>query len=564
MHICTAHPQNSICALPLQHVQQVSCRLRTGSVNLRHECGATSRSTTARRSQRTSDCRRHCSCCGSSPFVTPHCQAKHIKASKSLKARAALPARLRQAQQRYGSCPPRGHLAILAAGRDAGLSADAHQEDAAPVPLSPSDVVEGAKKGKFVWARRWTIIGLCFLAFALCNMDRVNMSIAILPMSESFHWDSGTVGVVQSSFFWGYLLTQVLGGVWADRLGGKLVLGFGVAWWSLATALTPLAASLGLPALLFARACMGIGEGVAMPAMNNLLSRWVPVQERSRSLSLVYSGMYTGSMAGLAASPQMVKSLGWPSVFYIFGSLGLVWSVFWQRSASSSPHDDEFMTEKERKYVTENTVSKGSVGRIPWKKILSKRPVWALILSHFCHNWGTFILLTWMPSYYHQVLGMDLMRSGFLSVLPWLTMAISANVAGWAADTMVAKGMSITKVRKIMQTIGFMGPAVFLTQLGNVHTPGAAVACMMASQGLDACSQSGLYSNHQDIGPRYSGVLLGLSNTAGVLAGVIGTAATGYILKNGTWDDVWRSAVILYVIGTVIWNSFATGEQVIE
>ena len=47
---------------------------------------------------------------------------------------------------------------------------------------------------------------------------------------------------------------------------------------------------------------------------------------------------------------------------------------------------------------------------------------------------------------------MDLMRSGFLSVLPWLTMAIAANVAGWAADTMVAKGMSITKVRKIMQT----------------------------------------------------------------------------------------------------------------
>lgn len=45
----------------------------------------------------------------------------------------------------------------------------------------------------------------------------------------------------------------------------------------------------------------------------------------------------------------------------------------------------------------------------------------------------------------------------------------------------------------------------------------------------------------QDIGPRYSGVLLGMSNTAGVLAGVLGTAATGYILKNGTWDEVCRS-----------------------
>lgn len=32
---------------------------------------------------------------------------------------------------------------------------------------------------------------------------------------------------------------------------------------------------------------------------------------------------------------------------------------------------------------------------------------------------------------------------------------------------------------------------------------------------------------------KLQGVLLGLSNTAGVLAGVFGTAATGYILQKG-------------------------------
>ena len=65
------------------------------------------------------------------------------------------------------------------------------------------------------------------------------------------------------------------GGIWADRFGGKIVLGFGVLWWSAATALTPWAAAQGLPTLLAARALMGIGEGVAMPAMNTLLSKWV-------------------------------------------------------------------------------------------------------------------------------------------------------------------------------------------------------------------------------------------------------------------------------------------------
>ena len=48
-------------------------------------------------------------------------------------------------------------------------------------------------------------------------------------------------------------------------------------------------------------------------------------------------------------------------------------------------------------------LTQASVGQIPWRLILSKPAVWALIVSHFCHNWGTFILLTWMPTYYNQV-----------------------------------------------------------------------------------------------------------------------------------------------------------------
>ena len=51
--------------------------------------------------------------------------------------------------------------------------------------------------------------------------------------------------------------------------------------------------------------------------------------------------------------------------------------------------------------------------------------------------------------------------------------------------------------QSLLTQIGFMGPALFLSQLGHVKTATGAVACMMASQGLDSFSQSGLYSNHQ-------------------------------------------------------------------
>lgn len=60
----------------------------------------------------------------------------------------------------------------------------------------------------------------------------------------------------------------------------------------------------------------------------------------------------------------------------------------------------------EQAYILANTsvgANKGKTTTIPWKKLLSRKEVWAIIICHFCHNWGTFILLTWMPTYYNQV-----------------------------------------------------------------------------------------------------------------------------------------------------------------
>lgn len=80
-------------------------------------------------------------------------------------------------------------------------------------------------------------------------------------------------------------------------------------------------------------------QGVAMPAMNNILSKWIPVSERSRSLALVYSGMYLGSVTGLAFSPILIQKFGWPSVFYSFGSLGSIWFVLWLSKVSHLLHN---------------------------------------------------------------------------------------------------------------------------------------------------------------------------------------------------------------------------------
>ena len=133
------------------------------------------------------------------------------------------------------------------------------------------------------------------------------------------------------------------------------------------------------------------------------------------------------------------------------------------------------------------------------------------------------------------------------------------------ADGLLARGRSVEFVRKLMQTIGFLGAAAALLAIAHVHGVPAAVALMCAALGLGSFALSGFASNHLDIAPRYAGALMGLSNTAGTLPGVIGVAVTGYILDaTGSWSMVFGIAAGLYVAGAAVWLVFAKGEPLFD
>ena len=76
--------------------------------------------------------------------------------------------------------------------------------------------------------KRHNIVLLCFCAVFVCYIDRVNISVAIIPMQEAFGWSDTTKGLVLSSFFVGYMLTQAPSGWLTNRIGGKIVLGAAV------------------------------------------------------------------------------------------------------------------------------------------------------------------------------------------------------------------------------------------------------------------------------------------------------------------------------------------------
>lgn len=382
-------------------------------------------------------------------------------------------------------------------------------------------------------------------------------------MAKQFGWSDTERGLVLSSFFAGYMVTQVLGGWLAQKWGGKAVLGFGVVWWSAFTILTPLSAMTSFPVLIATRIAMGLGEGVAFPSVYHMLGRWVPAKERSRAASFNLAAIPLGTLTAIIVTPWLAVEYGWPSVFYVFGAVGIVWFVFWYLLVADTPAVDKRMGDTERALFQQEEEQGGNKA-IPWREILTQKPVWAIIIAHFSNNWGLYVLLSWLPSYFSSQLGIGLRSVWIYVAPPWVAAFIMGNVVGVLADRLIEKGWTVTRVRRFMQAIGSAGPALALIALASVKDANTAVILLTLSMGLSSFSFAGFATNHLDISPRHAGIIFGISNTAGTLPGIIGVALTGLMVETtGSYASAFYLTAGMYALGLIVWQLFSTGERVL-
>jgi predicted MFS family arabinose efflux permease len=69
----------------------------------------------------------------------------------------------------------------------------------------------------------------------------------------------------------------------------------------------------------------------------SLARRWVPKTSLSQALSVAYSGGPVGIITALLAAPAIIRTLGWESVFWIFGTTGLLWMFAWMPLVDEEP-----------------------------------------------------------------------------------------------------------------------------------------------------------------------------------------------------------------------------------
>lgn len=136
-------------------------------------------------------------------------------------------------------------------------------------------------------------------------------------------------GLVLSSFFLGYALMQMPGGLLADKFGAKRILLIAVIVWSIFTGLTAVAWSLG--ALIVVRFLFGIGEGGFQPSASKIISTSFPENERSRTMSIMISSGAIMALLVPIISAYLLETIGWQAIFVIAGLLGVfIAFLYWE------------------------------------------------------------------------------------------------------------------------------------------------------------------------------------------------------------------------------------------
>ncbi|KAG7027912.1 putative anion transporter 3, chloroplastic, partial [Cucurbita argyrosperma subsp. argyrosperma] len=239
---------------------------------------------------------------------------------------------------------------------------------------------------------RFKVVALTAFVMCLCNADRVVMSVAIVPLAAKYGWSNSFLGIVQKhesthGFCCSFMIVRWV--LVENVYGGKRVMAWGVALWSLATLLTPLAANHSTTSLLAVRAFFGLAEGVAMPSMSTLLSRWFPSHERASAVGMSMAGFHLGNVVGLLLTPIMLSSIGVTGPFLLFSSLGLVWLMSWIPGVTNNPRQSQNISTSELRLIEAGKAdsSPQNVKHLPLSRLLSKLPTWAIIFANMTNNW---------------------------------------------------------------------------------------------------------------------------------------------------------------------------------
>ncbi|WKY03121.1 hypothetical protein Q1695_016434 [Nippostrongylus brasiliensis] len=426
-------------------------------------------------------------------------------------------------------------------------------------------------------SRIWT--ATLFTGTSVLYASRVALPICAAAVAKEYHWNKTDSGTVLSCFFWGYALTQLVAGGFADTFGGENILPISSLAWIVLTFFTPqlfdFAYWSGMPlvVLLLTRILTGIGQAFHIPSMASMVSRHLTAADKGRVFGIILAGSHFGTVLAGSVGSILVEQIGWRALFQFVGILSLLWYWILHFALSRSSYrqlptsDTEADLLKKDRGDTNPALSLSAISfsstSVPWKVLFAHPGFWAAAAAQYAGGNAYFTMFNWLPSYFHE--SFPHAKGIVYNVVPNVATVFTSMLAPFIATRLLNSGQTMTNTRKIMEDASLLGIAacLFIVPYTSTFVPALFVFTLaMACRGLH---HGGVSVNPHDFAPHHTGAVFGIFNACGAITGFIGVYVAGHILEvtGNNWSYVFIITGVQCIIGAAIYGRYGTGTKII-
>ena len=402
--------------------------------------------------------------------------------------------------------------------------------------------------------KRYNILALIFITVVINYMDRSNISVAASAIREDLDLTTVQMGLIFSAFAWTYSSLQIPGGIIVDYVKPRILYPFIMIFWSVATLVQGFVGSLA--ALIGCRAAIGVFEAPSYPCNNKIVTSWFPERERASAIAVYTSGQFIGLAFLTPALIFVQAALGWRGLFIVSGLIGIVWAAVWYL-LYRDPQDHPTVSAAELEHIESGGGLSTSISvekreqRFSWADLgraFSHPKLIGIYLGQFCMGSLFIFFLTWFPTYLVEYRGLDFIKSGYLTSLPFLAAFVGVLLAGFTSDALVKRGYSNEFARKAPILLGML---LSLAIVGANYTDNTGLIIFFLSLaffGNGLASITWVFVSL--LAPkRLIGLIGGVFNFCGGLAGAITPIVIGYLAEDGDFRPALFYIGALAVVG---------------
>jgi len=284
--------------------------------------------------------------------------------------------------------------------------------------------------------RRWLrLIPVAFITYSLAYLDRANFGFAAAGgMAADLHITSAMSSLLGSLFFLGYFFFQIPGAMYAANRSAKKLIFWSLILWGLLAMATGLVSNVNI--LIVIRFMLGVVESAVMPSMLVFLSRWFTKTERSRANTFLILGNPVTILWMSVLSGYLVKSVGWRWMFIWEGLPAIIWAFFWWRLVEDEPAKSRWLTATEKSELNERLQQEQSLIKPVrnYGQAFRSRVVILLCFQYALWSIGVYGFVMWLPSIIHAAPDMNMVRTGWLSAVPYVFAIVSMLTVSWISD----------------------------------------------------------------------------------------------------------------------------------